>query len=80
MDESSLRVPTNSKLSVVYPKNENPGFRKEPPRMANTTLVTAMAADGFTLPSVILLPRKSLPDGMKPLLSQTLEIWQNGSG
>ncbi|KAH7820844.1 uncharacterized protein MONOS_5658 [Monocercomonoides exilis] len=80
MDESSLRVPTNSKLSVVHPKNENPGFRKEPPKMANSTLVAAVAADGFALPSVILWPSKSLPDEMKPLLSQTLDIWPNGSG
>ncbi|KAH7815491.1 putative DDE superfamily endonuclease [Monocercomonoides exilis] len=80
MDESSLRVPTNSKLSVVHPKNENPGFRKEPPKMANSTLVAAVAADGFVLPSVILWPSKSLPDEMKPLLSQALDIWPNGSG
>ncbi|KAH7820412.1 uncharacterized protein MONOS_9431 [Monocercomonoides exilis] len=80
MDESSLRVSTNSRLSVVHPKNENPGFRKEPPKMTNSTFVSAVAADGFALPSVILWPGKSLPDEMKQLLSQTLDIWSNESG
>ncbi|KAH7832352.1 uncharacterized protein MONOS_6029 [Monocercomonoides exilis] len=80
MDESSLRVPTNSKLSVVHQKNKSPGLRKEPTKIANSSLVAAVAADGFALPSVILWPRKSLPDEMKPLLSQTLDIWPNGSG
>ncbi|KAH7832336.1 uncharacterized protein MONOS_9926 [Monocercomonoides exilis] len=55
MDESSLRVPSNSKLSVVHPKNENPVFRK-PQKMANSTLVAAVAADGFALLSAILWP------------------------
>ncbi|KAH7818655.1 uncharacterized protein MONOS_2352 [Monocercomonoides exilis] len=74
MDELSQRVPTNLKLSVVHPENENPVFRKEPPKTTNTTLVAAVAADGFALPSVILWPSKSLPDEIKPLLSQTLDI------
>ncbi|KAH7829142.1 putative DDE superfamily endonuclease [Monocercomonoides exilis] len=80
MDKSSLKDPINFKLSVVHPKNENPGFRKEPPKMANSTLVAAVAADGFALPSVILWLSKSLPDEMKLLLSQILDIWPNRSG
>ncbi|KAH7830532.1 uncharacterized protein MONOS_4290 [Monocercomonoides exilis] len=79
MDESSLRVPSNSKLSVVHPENENPGFRKDQPKITNSPLVAVVAADGFALPSVILWPSKSLPDEMKPLPSQILDIWPNRS-
>ncbi|KAH7816565.1 uncharacterized protein MONOS_13711 [Monocercomonoides exilis] len=74
-----MRIPATSKLSLVHPKNENPGFRKEPPKLANSTPVAAVAVDGFALPSVILSPSKSLPDEMKQLLLQTLDIWPNGS-
>ncbi|KAH7824637.1 uncharacterized protein MONOS_3336 [Monocercomonoides exilis] len=75
-----MRVSATLKLSVVHPKNENTVFPKEPPKIANTTLVAAVAADGFALPSVILWPSKSFHDEMKPLLSQTLDICPYGSG
>ncbi|KAH7815757.1 uncharacterized protein MONOS_3740 [Monocercomonoides exilis] len=80
MDESLMRVPATSKLNMVHPKNENPGFFKELPEMTNSSLVAAVAADEFALPFAIQWPSKSLPDEMKTLLSETLDIWPNGSG
>ncbi|KAH7819726.1 uncharacterized protein MONOS_16493 [Monocercomonoides exilis] len=80
IDESSTRVPTDSKRLVVHTADTKAGFSKEPPRMINSSFVAAVAADGYAFPSVILLPNVNLPDVLKSLLSPTLEIWANGSG
>ncbi|KAH7822981.1 putative DDE superfamily endonuclease [Monocercomonoides exilis] len=80
IDESSTRVPTDSKQLVVHTADEKAGFTKEPQRMINSTFVAAVAADGYAFPSVILWPSVNLPEELKSLLSPTLEIWANGSG
>ncbi|KAH7822976.1 putative DDE superfamily endonuclease [Monocercomonoides exilis] len=80
IDESSTRVPTDSKQLVVHTTDTKAGFTKEPPRMINSTFVAAVAADGYAFPSVILWPSAKLPEELKSLLSPTLEIWANGSG
>ncbi|KAH7818969.1 uncharacterized protein MONOS_4404 [Monocercomonoides exilis] len=56
------------------------GFCKEAQRMDNATLVAAVAADGYSLPCIILWPSVKIPDELKPLLSPTLDIWPNKSG
>ncbi|KAH7825021.1 putative DDE superfamily endonuclease [Monocercomonoides exilis] len=80
IDESSTRVPTDSKQLVVHTTDTKAGFTKEPPRMINSSFVAAVAADGNTFPSVIMWPRAKPPEELKSLLSPTLEIWANGSG
>ncbi|KAH7832428.1 putative DDE superfamily endonuclease [Monocercomonoides exilis] len=80
VDESSLRVPDSSNRNVVHPANTKPGYAKSAARMANSTLIAAVAADGQSLPSVILWPSLKLPDDLKPLQSTNLEIWPNKSG
>ncbi|KAH7817583.1 uncharacterized protein MONOS_11074 [Monocercomonoides exilis] len=66
-------------LTVSCQSVQQPWISQRTTKMANSTLVATVVADGFALPSVILWPSKSLPDEMKPLLSQTLDIWPNGS-
>ncbi|KAH7825347.1 uncharacterized protein MONOS_566 [Monocercomonoides exilis] len=80
VDESSLRVPDSSNRNVVHPANAKPGFAKSAARMANSTLIAAVAADGQSLPSVILWPSLKLPDDLKPPQSSNLEIWPNKCG
>ncbi|KAH7828123.1 putative DDE superfamily endonuclease [Monocercomonoides exilis] len=80
VDESSLRVPDSSNRNVVHPAKAKPGFAKSAARMANSTLIAAVAADGQSLPSVILWPSLKLPDDLKPLQSTNLEIWPNKCG
>ncbi|KAH7832679.1 uncharacterized protein MONOS_4002 [Monocercomonoides exilis] len=54
VDESSLRIPTPTRGVVVHPADEQAGFKKTAERMPNATLVAGIAADGFSLPSVVL--------------------------
>ncbi|KAH7823722.1 uncharacterized protein MONOS_8948 [Monocercomonoides exilis] len=79
VDESSTRVPADSKQLVVQTTGTKAGFTKEPPRMINSTFETAAAEDGYAFPSVILRPSVNLPEELKSLLSPTLEIWANES-
>ncbi|KAH7820326.1 uncharacterized protein MONOS_2234 [Monocercomonoides exilis] len=80
IDESSTRVPTDSKQLVVRTTDTKAGFSKKSPRMMYSTFVAAVVADGFSFPSVILWPSANLQNELKSLLSQTLEIWRKGSG
>ncbi|KAH7823391.1 uncharacterized protein MONOS_14480 [Monocercomonoides exilis] len=80
IDESSTRVPTDSKQLVVQSADTKADFTKEPPRMINSPFVTAVEADGYAFPSVILWPSEHLPHKLKSMFSPTLEIWVNGSG
>ncbi|KAH7828234.1 uncharacterized protein MONOS_5801 [Monocercomonoides exilis] len=73
-------VPYSSNRNVVHPANTKPGFAKSAARMANSTLIAAVAADGQSLPSVILWPSLKLPDDLKPLQSSNLENWLNKCG
>ncbi|KAH7824208.1 uncharacterized protein MONOS_14730 [Monocercomonoides exilis] len=73
-------VPGSSNRNVVHPANAKHGFAKSAARMANSPLTEAVAADGQSLPSVILLPNLKLPDDLKPLWSSNLEIWRNKCG
>ncbi|KAH7819786.1 uncharacterized protein MONOS_10213 [Monocercomonoides exilis] len=70
-------VPDSSNRKVVHPANTKPGYAKSAARMANSTLIAAVAADGQSLPSVILWPSLKFPDDLNPLQSSNLEIWQN---
>ncbi|KAH7832408.1 uncharacterized protein MONOS_9320 [Monocercomonoides exilis] len=54
IDESSTRVPTDSKQLVVHTADTKAGLTKEPPRMINSTFVATVATDGNAFPSVIL--------------------------
>ncbi|KAH7819497.1 uncharacterized protein MONOS_6688 [Monocercomonoides exilis] len=80
IDESSTRVPTNSKQLIVHTADTKAGFTKEQPRMIYITYVAAVAADGYAFPFIILWSSVNLPEELKSLLSPTLEIWTNGSG
>ncbi|KAH7821288.1 uncharacterized protein MONOS_11603 [Monocercomonoides exilis] len=80
VDESSLRVPSGANIEVIHPTGQSAGFCKEAQRMDNATLVAAVAADGYSLPCIILWPSVKQPDELKPLLSPTLDIWPNKSG
>ncbi|KAH7825682.1 uncharacterized protein MONOS_4843 [Monocercomonoides exilis] len=67
IDESSIRVPTDSKQLVVHSTNTKAGFSKEPPRMINSPFVAAVAADGYAFPSVILWPSVNFPEEQNSL-------------
>ncbi|KAH7818862.1 uncharacterized protein MONOS_14014 [Monocercomonoides exilis] len=45
--------------------------------MQNATLVAGIAADGFSLPSVVLWPSATLPKELTTLLTPSLDIWPN---
>ncbi|KAH7830192.1 putative DDE superfamily endoclease [Monocercomonoides exilis] len=49
-------------------------------RMQNATLVAGIAADGFSLPSVVLWPSATLPKELTTLLTPSLDIWPNTNG
>ncbi|KAH7830306.1 uncharacterized protein MONOS_6380 [Monocercomonoides exilis] len=80
IDESSLRIPTSSRGVVVHPADEQAGFKKTAERMPNATLVAGIAADGFSLPSVVLWPSANLPKELTTLLTPSLDIWPNTNG
>ncbi|KAH7831196.1 uncharacterized protein MONOS_15564 [Monocercomonoides exilis] len=80
VDKTSLRVPDSSNRNVVHPANTKPGFAKSAVRMANSTLIAEVAADGQSLPPFVLLPSLKLPNDLKPLQSLNLEIWPNKCG
>ncbi|KAH7829726.1 putative DDE superfamily endonuclease [Monocercomonoides exilis] len=48
--------------------------------MPNATLVAGIAADGFSLPSVVLWPSANLPKELTTLLTPSLDIWPNTNG
>ncbi|KAH7830624.1 uncharacterized protein MONOS_668 [Monocercomonoides exilis] len=75
--ESSLRIPTSTPGGVVHPADEQAGFKKTAERMPNATLVAGIAADGFSLPSVVLWPSAYLPKELTTLLTPSLDIWPN---
>ncbi|KAH7829101.1 uncharacterized protein MONOS_9484 [Monocercomonoides exilis] len=77
VDESSLRVPDSSNRNVVHPASAKPCFAKSAARMSNSTLIAVVAADGQSVPPLILLPNLKLPDDLKPLQSSNHEIWEN---
>ncbi|KAH7819037.1 putative DDE superfamily endonuclease [Monocercomonoides exilis] len=77
VEESSLRVPDSSNRNVVHLGNAKHGFAESVVRMANSTLIAAVAADGQSLPLVILWLRLKVPVELKPLQSSNLEIWLN---
>ncbi|KAH7829157.1 uncharacterized protein MONOS_11163 [Monocercomonoides exilis] len=80
VDESSLRIPSSARISVIHPSNQSAGYSKEAQRMDNATFAAAVAVDGYSLPCIILWPSVKQPDELKPLLSPTLDIWPNKSG
>ncbi|KAH7823158.1 putative DDE superfamily endonuclease [Monocercomonoides exilis] len=80
IDESSLRIPTSTRGIVVHPADEQAGFKKTAERMPNATLVAGIAADGFSLPSVVLWPSANLPKELTTLLTPSLDIWPNTNG
>ncbi|KAH7815741.1 uncharacterized protein MONOS_12844 [Monocercomonoides exilis] len=80
VDESSLRVPSSASVEVIHSSGQICGYCKEAQRMDNATLDAAVAADGYSLPCIILWPSVKQPDELKHLLSPTLDIWPNKSG
>ncbi|KAH7823335.1 uncharacterized protein MONOS_4199 [Monocercomonoides exilis] len=60
VDESSLRIPSSANVEVIHPTGQSAGFCKEAQRMDNATLVASVAADGYSLPCIILWPRINL--------------------
>ncbi|KAH7818329.1 uncharacterized protein MONOS_5896 [Monocercomonoides exilis] len=80
IDESSLRIPTSTRGVVVHPADEQAGFKKTAEQMPNATLVAGIAADGFSLPSVVLWPSANLPKELTTLLTPSLDIWPNTNG
>ncbi|KAH7824785.1 uncharacterized protein MONOS_7203 [Monocercomonoides exilis] len=80
IDESSLRIPTSTRGVIVHPTNEQAGFKKTAERMPNASLVAGIAADGFSLPSIVLLQNASLPKELTTLLTQSIDIWPNTNG
>ncbi|KAH7826040.1 uncharacterized protein MONOS_4169 [Monocercomonoides exilis] len=80
IDGSSLRIPTSTRGVVVHPADEQAAFKKTADRMPNTTLVAGIAADGFSLPSVVLWPSANLPKELTTLLTHSLDIWPNTNG
>jgi hypothetical protein len=48
--------------------------------MANATLVLGIAADGFSIPSVILWPLANVPDELKGLIGHKYFVWANKIG
>ncbi|KAH7829981.1 uncharacterized protein MONOS_449 [Monocercomonoides exilis] len=74
VDESSLRIPTSSRGVVVHPADEQAGFKKTAKRMPNATLVAGIAADGLSLPSIVLQPSATLPKELTTLLTPSLDI------
>ncbi|KAH7832486.1 putative DDE superfamily endonuclease [Monocercomonoides exilis] len=79
-DESSLRLSDTTKQLAVHPSDVPVGFSKTPINMPNSTLVVAVAADGYSLPSLVLWPSKKLPQEMKVLLSPQLHAWADNDG
>ncbi|KAH7816035.1 uncharacterized protein MONOS_2543 [Monocercomonoides exilis] len=79
-NESSLHIPTSSRGVVVHPADEQAGFKKTAERMPNATLVAGIAADGFSLPSIVLWPSATLPKELTTLLTPSLDIWPNTNG
>ncbi|KAH7824043.1 uncharacterized protein MONOS_1671 [Monocercomonoides exilis] len=79
VDESSLRIPTSS-CGVVHPADEQAGFKKTAKRMPNAALVVGIAADGFSLPSVVQWPSATFPKELTTLLTPSLDIWPNTNG
>ncbi|KAH7828432.1 uncharacterized protein MONOS_4589 [Monocercomonoides exilis] len=73
--EPSLSIPTSSRGVVVHPADEQAGFKKTAERMPNATLVAVFAADGFSLPSVVLCPSETLLKELAMQLTQSLEIF-----
>ncbi|KAH7820258.1 putative DDE superfamily endonuclease [Monocercomonoides exilis] len=65
---------------VIRIENVPVGFSNTPINMPNSTLVVAVAADGYSLPSLVLWPSKKLPQEMKVLLSPQLHIWADNDG
>ncbi|KAH7822866.1 uncharacterized protein MONOS_1403 [Monocercomonoides exilis] len=80
VDESSLRIPTSTRGVVVHPSDEQAGFKKTAERMPNATLVAGIAADGFSLPSVVLWPSVTLPKELTTLLTPSPDIWPYTNG
>ncbi|KAH7818816.1 putative DDE superfamily endonuclease [Monocercomonoides exilis] len=77
VDNSSLRIPTSTRGVVAYPADERAGFKKTAERMQNATLVAGIAADGFSLPSVVLWKSANLPKELETQLTLSLDIWPN---
>ncbi|KAH7828207.1 uncharacterized protein MONOS_9972 [Monocercomonoides exilis] len=55
------RSGTSLTLRKARDLDEQAGFKKTAERMQNATLVAGIDADGFSLPSVVLLPSATLP-------------------
>ncbi|KAH7829951.1 uncharacterized protein MONOS_419 [Monocercomonoides exilis] len=53
-DEYSQRISTSTRGVVVHLADEQAGFKKTAEKMLNATLVAGIAADGFSLRSVVL--------------------------
>ncbi|KAH7822400.1 uncharacterized protein MONOS_15471 [Monocercomonoides exilis] len=80
IDESYLRIPTSARDVVVHPADEQAGFKKTAERMPNATLVAGIAADDFSLPSVVLWPSSTVTKELTTLLTPSLDIWPNTNG
>ncbi|KAH7822511.1 uncharacterized protein MONOS_8906 [Monocercomonoides exilis] len=80
VDESSLRIPTSSRGVVVHLVDEQAGFKKTAERIPNATLVAGIAADGFSLPSIVLWPSATQQKELTSLLTPVLDNWPNTNG
>ncbi|KAH7822384.1 uncharacterized protein MONOS_14404 [Monocercomonoides exilis] len=79
-NESSFRLSNSTKNPVIHPSDVPVRFSKTPSNMPNSTLVVAVAADGYSLPSLVLWPSKKLPQEMKVLLSPQLHARADNDG
>ncbi|KAH7819349.1 uncharacterized protein MONOS_12016 [Monocercomonoides exilis] len=73
-------IRTSSCGVVLDCVNEQTNFKKTAERMVNATLVAGIAADGFSLPSVVLWPSANLPKELTTLFAPSLDIQPNIKG
>ncbi|KAH7820246.1 uncharacterized protein MONOS_10216 [Monocercomonoides exilis] len=74
------RFGTNLTFRKARDLDEQAGFKKTAERMPNATLVAGIAADGFSLPSVVLWPSANFPKELTTLLTPSLDICPNTNG
>ncbi|KAA6390476.1 MAG: hypothetical protein EZS28_013998 [Streblomastix strix] len=80
VDETSLQLKKDQEGKVIYPADHTPGFRLVIQRMPNATLVFGVAAECYSMPSVILWPSQKVPLELFILNGHKYTVWVCGSG